>query len=227
MRDLRSTLYGAILALALILTSFFLFYDRVRTDYVFATATVVMGLAIGFIPLSFRFMGAKESEESAIASYGLVGTGSIAIAIAGVVSYSFSFFGHSNAAIVSLVGTFLLGVGFFFIISFSDTSLDTLSKRKNYFSNHAQWARDLSDIVARSESPGVRAAVQQRVERCRFLARDAEGFSPLADEINDCIGRIFTSVAAGAEPATMLALSELDGLFELRGDQLKRVRSKV
>jgi hypothetical protein len=227
MRNLRSSAYGIILCLAVVGTVAFIYTDRFRDDHIFTAATVVLGVCVGFLTLSLRFSGGKDSEESAIASYGLVAGSSLAIAIAGIASFSCALADEKSGAVISGVIAILLLVGFFFINSFSNEALDAISEKKDYRSNHAQWARDLNDLATKAQSQSVRTAIRDRSDACRFLARDINQFAPMAYEIGECLASISAHVAVNEDDATLQCLSRLDDLFKQRADLLKRGRSKV
>ena len=100
MRNLRSFSYGITLCLVIVGTVALLYTDRFKSDHVFAASTVLLGICVGFMVLSFRFSGGKDSEESAVASYGLVAGSSLAIAIAGIASFSYAYADNKGGAVV-------------------------------------------------------------------------------------------------------------------------------
>ena len=227
MRNLRSFSYGITLCLVIVGTVALLYTDRFKSDHVFAASTVLLGICVGFMVLSFRFSGGKDSEESAVASYGLVAGSSLAIAIAGIASFSYAYADNKGGAVVCGVIAILFIISFFFINSYSNEALDAVSQRINYVSKHATWEHDLNKIAGNAQSESVRTAVRDRANACRFLARDINQFAPMADEIGDCLASISSKVGSNEDEAVLRCLLVLDDLFKQRGDMLKRSRSKV
>lgn len=227
MRDVRSTIFGILIAVAVIATIALLYYDRFTSDGIFAFATIIFGLSLGFVIVSFRFTGGRNSEESAVASYGLMGGGATLVAIAGTISFILAANEAKNAAVIFSVITILLFIGLFFLSSYSNESLDAISEKKDYRSNHAQWARDLNDLSLKAQSQTLRSAIRERANACRFLSRDTNSFAPMSQEINHCLENISAHVLAQKDEAAMAELATLDDLFKQRNDQLKQVRSKV
>lgn len=227
MRNMRSIIFGTLIAAAVIATIALLYFDRFTTDAVFAVATSIFGLSLGFVIISFRFTGGKNSEESAVASYGLMGGGALLVALAGTLSFAFAAGAWKNAAIVASVVTVMLFIGLFFLSSYSNETLDGISQNKDYRSKHGQWAQDLNDLSIKAPSQKLRVAIRERADACRFLARDTNSFAPMAQEINNCIAHIADHLAAQKEEEVMAELAILDDLFKRRNEQLKQMRSKV
>lgn len=227
MQHVRSLSFSIVLFAVVLACAVLFFPDRIREDPVFLSAAVVLAFGSGFFVFSLRFMGRRVSEESTIASWGLSAFGSFAVLLSSAVSFALALGGWERGALASFLVVGLVLFGFFLLLGFSDATLNDLSQRARFRSGPAHWSARLRALAAKTPDQATRRAIIEHAERCRYMAREMNDFSPLSKEIELCINGTSACLERGDIDEVSAMLVAMDELFQRREIALRGARSKA
>lgn len=222
---MKSSIFAVLAGIAVVAVIAWADPDRLAADAVYALATAALGLSVAFLGIATHLVGRGRTQESLIGSYGLVGGGSFGICLIAGLAFTLAAGNHNLGAVIACAVAALLFVGLLMLARYSDQTLDAIGQERAISSTHGEWAVQLANLATIATTPALRAALQERAQACRYLARDRQAVSPLAPEIGACLSSVSSHVEERDEGAVMAALGKLDALLRQRETMLRQARS--
>lgn len=212
-----------------VLVFFYILFPERTSDNAIIITVVLLSLSVGFTFYSPVLIGSKRSDTSRIGSIGPLSYFTTILLAWTIASTYIAFLGHSTIAVAMSCLTI---TGFAIILAslrVISNTLDTISQKVDYNSNHAIWANHLQKIALSITDSDDQKSLLKLSDESKYLARDYE---PSASNINDQITTAIDALdslasTAGKKVEIDSQIAKIRSLFASRETQLKDKRSKV
>ena len=185
---------SVVAAAVVVLIVFVLTRHRFIADNYLWVSTTVLALSITQVGQTMSALYEGDGRAARIGSLGARMFSSILALLGSVAATVLAVDNANTAAEVMTIVAGALVVGAVFGPVFLGQKIASLDARIDVPSSHLSWADELRRASPYASSSEIQEALEQCVDKLRFVARDVPGASEMNDQIDSCVARLCASV---------------------------------